>query len=593
MPGRLTGRARLVLAGFGLAGIGIALACYLGGPLRSVEYDSMDARFSIRGERTPPEDIAVVAIDVESFADLQGLGFPFPRRLHARVIDRLREAGARQIAYDVQFTEPTTPAQDNALIIAADRAPHPVFATTEVGANGRTRVFGGDAVLREIGARAGQSEFLPSAGGVFRRVPFELDGLESFAVATVESAEGRQLPPGLMPGGSAWIDYYGPSGTFPYYSFSEVLAGEVPPRAFDDRIVIVGATVSSLQDVHPTPFSTDQLMPGPEIMANAIATVRDGIPLSSTPIGVDVLLIVLIGLLPLAFNLRLAALQAFVAAIAIAAIYVVAAQLAFNSGRIIPVVYPLLGLAVASVGGLGTHYLMEAFQRQRTRDAFGRFVPDAVVDELLGSTEEIRLGGRRFEATALFSDIRGFTTFSESRPPEEVLEILNRYLGEMTEAILDHGGTLMSFMGDGIHAVFGAPVELPDHADRALAAAREMLGPRLETFNRWAKQQGIAEPFRMGIGINSGPMMAGQVGSERRLDYTAIGDTVNTASRLEGMTKGTRHQLFLADSTRSRLHQQPEDLVHVDEMPVRGRSGGISVWAISVDERPIAGDGWQ
>jgi len=180
--------------------------------------------------------------------------------------------------------------------------------------------------------------------------------------------------------------------------------------------------------------------------------------------------------------------------------------------------------------------------------------------------------------TVLFSDIRGFTTFSETRPPEEVLEILNRYHEEMTEAVMGHGGTLISFIGDGIMAVFGTPIEQRDHADRALAAALEMLSDRLPRFNQWMRERELGDGFQIGIGLNSGPVMAGNVGSRRRLDYTAIGDTVNTSARLEGMTKGTPHSLFLADATRELLTGRVE-LAFVDSMPVRGRAEEIKVWA--------------
>ena len=139
----------------------------------------------------------------------------------------------------------------------------------------------------------------------------------------------------------------------------------------------------------------------------------------------------------------------------------------------------------------------------------------------------------------------------------------------MSDAILDHGGTLVAYMGDGIMAVFGAPIEQPDHGDRALAAAREMLGERLERFNGWLRAAGLGEGFRMGIGLNSGTVISGQVGSERRMEYTTVGDTTNTAARLEAMTKGTPHQLFLAESTKEAL-SDADGLVFVDEMPVRG-----------------------
>jgi adenylate cyclase len=184
----------------------------------------------------------------------------------------------------------------------------------------------------------------------------------------------------------------------------------------------------------------------------------------------------------------------------------------------------------------------------------------------------------------MFTDLRGFTSFAESLTPAQVIEVLNHYLSEMSDAILDHGGTLVAYMGDGIFAVFGAPLEMQDHADRALATAREMLEVRLPRFNEWIRSQGLGDGFRMGIGLNSGNVMSGHVGSERRVEYAAVGDTTNTASRLESMTKGTPHQLFLSDSTREALHEQPEDLVYVDEVDIRGRVNRLKLWSIKERE---------
>jgi adenylate cyclase len=157
----------------------------------------------------------------------------------------------------------------------------------------------------------------------------------------------------------------------------------------------------------------------------------------------------------------------------------------------------------------------------------------------------------------------------------------------MSEAILDNGGTLVAYMGDGIMAVFGAPLQQDDHADRALAAAREML-ERLEGFNDWLREEGLHEGFKMGIGLNSGAVLSGHVGSERRLEYTALGDTTNTAARLEGMTKGTPYQLYVADSTRGRLAQPPDDLVEVGEFEVRGRTATVKLWSLREPEAPAA-----
>jgi adenylate cyclase len=189
----------------------------------------------------------------------------------------------------------------------------------------------------------------------------------------------------------------------------------------------------------------------------------------------------------------------------------------------------------------------------------------------------------------MFSDLRGFTSFAETLQPAQVIDSLNRYLTAMSEAILDHGGTLVAYMGDGIMAVFGAPLQQDDHADRGLAAARDML-ERLHGFNAWLREEGLHEGFKMGIGLNSGPVMSGHVGSERRLEYTALGDTTNTAARLEGMTKGTPYQLYVADSTRSFLTVPADDLVEVGDFEVRGRVAKIKLWSLreepATDEQP-------
>src|SRR5918995_1633354 len=155
----------------------------------------------------------------------------------------------------------------------------------------------------------------------------------------------------------------------------------------------------------------------------------------------------------------------------------------------------------------------------------------------------------------------------------------------MSDAILDHGGTLVAYMGDGIMAVFGAPVASDDHPERALAAARAMLG-RLDEFNAWMGENGLGDGFKMGIGLHSGPVMSGNVGSARRLEYAAIGDTTNTAARLEGMTKGTPYQLFVGEPTRERLSSPPEELEFVSELEVRGREHGIRVWGLRADAAP-------
>ncbi len=558
---------------------GAVLTAYALDAVRDLDLDTVDARFTIRGEQQPPRDIVVVAIDDVSFDELRER-WPFPRSLHAKAIDALRRGGARAIAYDVQFTEPTSESEDNALIDAVARTPRVVLATTEVDEQGRSNVFGGEDVLRDIGARSGNALLPNDPGGVLRRVPYSVQGLKSFAVVAAESTSGRRVSPAALDGDTAWIDYAGGPGTVETVSFSRVIDGRYERDLFRGKTAVVGPAAPSLQDVHPTSTAGEDLMSGAEIQANAISTVLRDFPLKQSPDAVDVILIVLFGLVGPLTAFLIGPLRSILVVLLAAAAFTIAVQLAFNAGLIVSFVYPLASLVVGGVAALGVGLLLNAFERERMRDLFARFVPEPVVDEVLANTDEdLRLGGEWCVVTVMFSDIRGFTTYSETRPPDEVIEVLNRYLGAMSEVILDHGGTLVSYIGDGIMAVFGAPIEQLDHADRAVAAAREMTGETLDRFNDWLRSEGLGDGFRIGIGLNSGPVMAGNVGSQRRLEYTTIGDTTNTAARLEGMTKGTPHMVFLSESTRVMMRRAVPGIVHVDEMEVRGRKEPVTVWS--------------
>jgi adenylate cyclase len=557
---------------------GLALLAHALGLLDGFERQTIDTRFSIRGERAAP-NLVMVAIDE---ASIRRLGqWPFRRSLHAAVIDNLRKSGAKVIAFDVQFTEPTVDIEDNALIDAVERARGKVvLATTEVGPNGSTNVFGGDDVVRSVGARVGDSQLPNDRYAVLRRMPYSVLGLKNFALVAAETALGRRIDRSQLGGANAWIDYAGPPGTISAVSYWRVASEKFPRDRFRDKVVVVGATALTLQDVHATSTSGSDLMAGLEVQANEVSTALRGFPLKGAPGYLDVLLIVLLGLIAPAVSLRRTPLVALTASLAAGGLFAVATQLAFNHGLILAFVAPLTSLALSSVGALGTHYLLATFERQRVRDVFSRFVPEQVVDQVLARTDaDLRLGGREVVATVMFTDLRGFTSTAETMPADKVIEMLNEYLGEMSEAILAHGGTLLSYLGDGILAVFGAPIDQEDHADRALATSREMLDERLPRFNAWLREHRLGEGYKMGIGLNTGPIMSGNVGHTRRLEYTAIGDTVNTASRIEGMTKGTPYSLFLAESTHALL-TTADGLVYVDELEVRGRKQKLKVWGM-------------
>jgi adenylate cyclase len=378
----------------------------------------------------------------------------------------------------------------------------------------------------------------------------------------------------------AWIDFHGPPGTIKALSFSDVLRGRVPAKAFQNKVVVVGPAAPSLQDVHPTSTTGHGLMSGAELQASAVSTALRDFPLQDAPGALDVFFIVLLGLVAPAASWKLGAGRAMLVALGAAAVFLLIAQLAFSAGMVLAVATPLLALALGAVGAVMANYLLATIQREQTRAMFSRFVPDAVVDQMLsGSGRPALPEAVRLECTILFCDLRGFTTFAEDLPPARVVELLNRYLGSMTEAVLDNHGTLAAYMGDGLMAIFGAPLARSEHADDAMRAVRDML-ERMEEFNRWMNQQNLGPGFDIGIGLNSGPVMAGNVGSERRLEYTAIGDTVNTASRLESLTKGTPYALFLSESTYRLVEQERADLEFAGEFDVRGRRSRVSLWGL-------------
>jgi adenylate cyclase len=226
-------------------------------------------------------------------------------------------------------------------------------------------------------------------------------------------------------------------------------------------------------------------------------------------------------------------------------------------------------------------------EQDRVRDIFTRFLPEPIAAEMLARSDgRPSIGAVRLWATVMFVDIRGFTSFADSAPVEQVVSVLARYQGTMGDAVLDHGGTLVDFLGDGLMAAFGAPVEGVDHADRAIAAAREMSGPLLVDFNGWLRAEGIAQDFGMGIGMNSGRVMSGTLGSERRFDYAVIGDTVNTAARIEQLTKQTGHTILIADQTRTNMSGPTYGFTFVDEFDLRGKQSRIKLWTIDEPEAP-------
>lgn len=361
-PIRSTRHARAVLLA-GLLAAACGLAVWATGVAGSLEETTVAWRFHVRPAHTP-DDLVVVGVDDATLSDYDRThSWPYPRSWHAQVLDRLRALGARKVIYDVQFTEATTPTQDNALFDAIGRFPGTILATTETNGRGGTNVLGGDDNLAMVKAKAAMASFPILGGGEIARVEPTDDGVPTLAVAAAQ-ALGHRVDLNAFEKGGAWIDYRGPPGTIPEVSFSDVREGRVPASAIRGKVVVVGMTALTGQDVHPTPTVRDELMSGPEVQANALWTVLHDLPLRSAPGWAGALAIILLALGPAAAATRLRTLSVLTAPV-LAVAFCGAAYAAFAGGWVVPVVPPLAALALSAVGTVTASYLTERRERQR------------------------------------------------------------------------------------------------------------------------------------------------------------------------------------------------------------------------------------
>jgi HD-GYP domain-containing protein (c-di-GMP phosphodiesterase class II) len=350
------------LACVGLLAFGVGAIVQTTGALDGLERDTLSRRFEQRGAERPT-DVVVVAIDAKSF-DVLRKQWPFPRSLHGKAIRRLHAAGAGEIVYDVQFTEPTTPREDLSLYRAIGDAGGAVLATSESDGRGHTNVLGGDANLRRVNAQAAASDLHNDDSGAIIRVPRSVEGLDTIAVVTARRAGRPPLPAKAFGGDGAWIDWRGPPGTIRTVSFSDVVQGRFAPGTFRDKVVVIGASAPTLRDVHATPVGGDAPMSGAEVQANAIWTALHGAPLRGAPTVLGLLLIALLALMAPVIGARFSAPVAGLAVFVTAGLYLVAAQLAFDAGLILDVVAPVTALLIGGFGTIAWSQLAESRARQ-------------------------------------------------------------------------------------------------------------------------------------------------------------------------------------------------------------------------------------
>jgi len=378
--------------------------------------------------------------------------------------------------------------------------------------------------------------------------------------------------------GQLLINYPGPPRTFTQVSVTDVLKGQAPAGVFKDRIVLVGATALGTYDLRNTPFSP--LYPGTEVHASVIDNILTHSYMARPEwskffdLSAIVVLAALVGVaLP-----RLSPLNGLGFGAALFLLYVLLARWLFVTFHLwLNVVYPLVGLVAAYTALTAYYYLTEQRQRKKVKDTFRHYVAPQVVEEMLQDPRRLKLGGEVKTLTVLFSDLEGFTSYSERYAPNEMAEILGEYYNRMTEQIFVHRGTLKEYVGDELMAIFGAPLEQADHADRACAAALAMRDARLELAAEWAK---IGRPkLRARTGINSGPMLVGNLGSKYRFAYGALGDQVNLGSRLEGLNKVYGTDILLGENT-ARLVERTFLLREVDLVRVLGRAQPVRIYEL-------------
>jgi CHASE2 domain-containing sensor protein len=391
MWGGMTRQRLLALLTVGVLAAVAGIVIHAGGVLSWLQRDSVDARFSLRGRRSPPADVVVVGIDNDSLGQLPR--YPFPRQLDAQVLENLHAAGARLVVYDIAFDRPTTPAADDALFEAAQRAAPVVFATSLISPSGATQVLGGNSNLAGIGDQAAAADLLPDPDGVIRHTLAQVNGLPSIAAAVNRRLTGHDADPGRLKGG--WIDFPGPPGTVHNLSFLQVLRNHFNPGQVRGKVVVVGATASVLQDEHTTAAGSP--MSGPEVQADAISTVLAGFPLRSPDGFVTVLLIVALALLVPLAGTRLGTLGTCLAGLALLGAWSLASQLAFNSGVVLDYSDPLAGLVLATGGTALLGIWADDRERRRLRSLFAADA-GGLVDQVLH-----RPGGRPLEPTAIIA----------------------------------------------------------------------------------------------------------------------------------------------------------------------------------------------
>lgn len=546
----------------------------------------------LTADRPPPQDLVVVGMDDPSFLEL-GLSPPLPRELHARLLDQLRSEGVSAVGFDLLFSEPAAPEQDEILAAALARAKESrmsvVLASAEVGVDSsRVSDYRQRLVPVFAGAQTGLVNFHSGSDGVVRVLPVDRQHFTRQLAAEVRAVE----PP---PAG-ALLRYYAPEISLPYLQYTQALNADtqVTPGYLRGKLVLVGQnTPISGVDRFPTPFGelTERGIAGVFIHALTVINLvnRDWI----VPLGLPANLgLTLLGLAAAALATQGRHPGWALLWLALIAILASGASLSlFYQGWWWSTWPFLAGLAILYLLDLVTNYSSEIRRRLRLRRLFASYVPEAVVKGLLSRDGDPTTGGERRELTILFTDLAGFTSASEAVPAEQVAALLNEYLTEMTNVVYACRGTVDKFIGDAVMAFWNAPLSQPDHAALALQCATRMQERIAVLRGRWEGTPFAGLALR--IGVHTGEAAVGNLGSRQRFAYTAVGDAVNTAARLEAANKQLKSDVLVSGDLVARLPaSRQQELAWLGVIRVPGRQAPIDVYTGVRDQR-AAQLSWQ
>jgi adenylate cyclase len=612
-------------------------------PIRTLELNVLDLLYEFRGQNDVSDSpIVLVAISEQSALEFDEK-WPWPTHLYARLIRNLNRAGAKVIAIDVIFDKSDIydPANDTLFANALAEAGNVVLAGNLLTESqrafdqvGTIRVESKQLVqpipmLRDANPNPwGYVEVERDRDGFLRRygsIKTHLDetilplGMEALRIALNiprdsiidlerEIRFGDRVIPKYSPT-TFMINFNGPRSTFPEFNFSDVVDdseyftssedeffevnafddpdfGLLHQDVFRDKIVIVGATMPELQDFYATPYAANGNMPGYETHANAMQTILNGNAYQRVNNNILLIASLITTALLVIITLFVSAKWALVYLVVFLTTLFVGVFVGFMDYLWVLEITPFFTPAVfAYVGSVTYTYIAEQREKSRIRNLFGTYVSPELVTRMVESAEEPKLGGDSSVITAFFSDIQNFSTFSEQMPPDRLVNLMNEYLSAMTDIVLEEGGMLDKYIGDAIVAFWGAPIAIPNHAEKAARASQRIMLKQAELRKKWASEPGwpvIVHSMQTRIGLNSGVAITGNMGSAKRFNYTMMGDTVNLAARCESGAKSYGVYTMVTDETRSMVTEHTSDLVFrtLDRIVVKGRSQPVTVFEI-------------